>query len=133
MIDSHLISYRGPSFPLRAGSRGYFGLSQDITLINESIRQILGTPVGSRVMRRDFGSRIHELLFEPNDQVLQSLAIKYAYEDVIKWEKRIFINENEVDAEINSDFQSLRIIIPYRMRRIAVRNQADFVLNLEQR
>ena len=132
MIGNHLISYRGPSFPLRAGGRGYFELSEDLDLIKESIRQILGTRIGSRVMRRDFGSRIHELIFEPNDQALLSLAVRYSYEDIVKWEKRIVVNEEKVDASIDPENHSLQIVVPFRMRRINVRDTANFVLKLER-
>ena len=133
MLNNHLISYRGPSFPLRAGGKGYFALSDNSTLIKESIRQILGTRVGERAMRRDFGSRIHELVFEPDDQILLNLAVKYTYEDVIKWEKRILISEDEIEASIDPDNHSLSVIISYRIRRLSVKDKSTFVLRLERR
>lgn len=83
-------------------------------------------------MRRDFGSRIHELVFEPDDQILLNLAVKYAYEDIVKWEKRILISEDEIEASIDPDSHSLAIIIPYRIRRLSVKDKTTFVLKLER-
>ena len=38
--------------------------------LRQSVRDILSTPVGSRVMRRDYGSRLFELLDRPMNQEL---------------------------------------------------------------
>ena len=38
--------------------------------LRQSVRDILSTPVGSRVMRRDYGSRLFELLDRPMSQEL---------------------------------------------------------------
>jgi len=55
----------------------------------QSIRTILQTPLGTRTMRRDFGSLLVELLDQPADrlgQVRQFAAIATA---LAKWEPRL--------------------------------------------
>lgn len=49
--------------------------SEGIEHVKESIQQILGTPIGSRVMRRDFGSRLRQIVFEPNDSTIDTLDL----------------------------------------------------------
>ena len=60
----------------------------DIPLIEQSIITILNTPKGSRFFLPEFGSRLKELLFEPNDDVLQDLLRFFVFEALRDWEKR---------------------------------------------
>jgi len=57
--------------------------------IPSSIKRILRTPLGSRTMRPDFGSRLHELKDRPFNDEFKLKATKYTYEAIIKWEKRV--------------------------------------------
>ena len=60
----------------------------EIAHIKQSIANILSTPIGSRVMRRDYGSR----LFERIDQPINGDLIAEIYSDVVEalftWEPR---------------------------------------------
>lgn len=79
--------------------------------IRESIEQILGTSPGERVMLPEFGSRLRELLFEPNNDILKSLAKVYVADAIRRWEKRIIIKEVQVDND--PDEMLLNITISY--------------------
>src|SRR5690606_14576333 len=57
--------------------------------IEESIAIIIGTSPGERVMRPEFGCRIHELVFAPNDPSTYGLARRYILEALGMWEPRI--------------------------------------------
>jgi len=83
---------RGLSFPLRGNLQGSLQLSADIQNIEESIGLILGTKVGERVYRPNFGSRLSELAFAPmNTQTL--LLIRVYVEEALKmWEPRIVLD-----------------------------------------
>ncbi len=61
-------------------------------LIEQSIGRILGEQVGERFFGYDFGSRIDEILFEPNDEVLIDLLQMFVFEAVARWEKRVKID-----------------------------------------
>ena len=52
----------------------------DIEHLKQSIRDILSTPIGSRVMRRDYGSR----LFQRIDQPITGALIAEIYADVVE-------------------------------------------------
>lgn len=56
--------------------------------LRQSIKDILTTPLGSRVMRRDYGSRLYQLVDAPmNRQTLMNIYAATA-EALTKWEPR---------------------------------------------
>ena len=80
---------RGLKFPLTTDASGGVAISSHEENIEESIRIILGTAVGERVYRPDFGCRIHDLVFAPNNAHTHNLVTFYADEALRKWEPRI--------------------------------------------
>lgn len=57
--------------------------------LRQSIRDILSTPIGSRVMRRDYGSRLYLLVDAPiNRDTITDIYAETA-EAILKWESRI--------------------------------------------
>ena len=82
-------------------------MSTDRALITQSMNRILGEQRGSRYFGYDFGSRIDEILFEPNDEVLLDLLRMFVIEALSKWEKRAKIEtvgltqyHDRIDCEI---------------------------------
>ena len=64
----------------------------DLDHLRQSIRDILTTPIGSRVMRRDYGSRLFELVDAPlNRRTLTDLYAATA-EALATWEPRISVD-----------------------------------------
>lgn len=64
---------------------GQFNVSKSIDKINQSIYIILSTRIGTRFMLPKFGSKLHELLFEPNDFIFADLADLYIREALGVW------------------------------------------------
>lgn len=59
--------------------------------LRQSIRDILTTPIGSRVMRRTYGSRLFDLVDAPlNDQTIIEFFAATA-EALIRWEPRLIV------------------------------------------
>lgn len=56
--------------------------------LRQSIRDILTTPIGSRVMRRDYGSRIFELIDAPMNRTTLLDLYAATGEALEKWEPR---------------------------------------------
>jgi len=75
--------------------------------IEDSIKTILSTPVGSRFFLRSYGSRLQELLFEPNDDVLFSLLESFVFEAIEMWERRVQCVR--VDCERDADWVNCSI------------------------
>lgn len=63
-----------------------------LATIGESIIRILKTPLGSRVMRPEFGSELYTLRDRKFDEKFKALATKYIYEAINKNEPRINIS-----------------------------------------
>ena len=116
-----LVADYGMTFPQRLNGRGFIEFTDDIQLLVKcSIHQILGTKIGERVMLPDFGSRLHELQFEPIDDVTIALARVYTIEAIEKWEPRVELND--VNIIVNPDQGRVEI---YGSYVIANRNITD--------
>ncbi|GHU28678.1 baseplate assembly protein [Betaproteobacteria bacterium] len=57
--------------------------------IRQSVWKAVTTPIGSRVMRRDYGSLIPELIDAPINDRVRLLIMAATCTAVIKWESRI--------------------------------------------
>ncbi len=111
---------QGISFPFRFSSRGGNKIGVDQTKdeqhVIESIKQILGTRIGERVFRRAFGSRIHDLVFDPLDDITAALAIRALVEDILRWEPRVEINQGDVEIGVNTNTGTLTISLVIKFR-----------------
>jgi phage baseplate assembly protein W len=94
---------RGLGFPLRVNARGEIALVRGERDIEESIRVILGTKPGERVMRPEFGCRAHELLFEPRNASTETLMQQYVSDALRMWEPRISVQWVDVLIDENQD------------------------------
>lgn len=84
--------------------------------INDSIHLILETRIGERIMNPEFGSRLPELVFEPNDPILHRLLHLYTVEALNRWEKRIQITQVTLIDNFQDDRNGVGISISYRIR-----------------
>jgi len=60
--------------------------------LRQSIRDILTTPVGSRVMRREYGSFIPELIDQPLTKATRQRVMAATVMAVYRWEPRVRID-----------------------------------------
>jgi phage baseplate assembly protein W len=106
----------GWAFPVQVDERrGGIALSRQDQEIEEAIQFILSTPRGYRVMRPEFGCRIHELMFAPINADTATAAIHYVRDALGYWEPRIDV----LDVDILPDPAEpacLQILISYRLR-----------------
>lgn len=61
--------------------------------LRQSIRDILTTPIGSRVMRRDYGSRLYELVDAPMNRATLLDLYAATAEALATWEPRIAVQK----------------------------------------
>ncbi len=79
----------GFAFPLRYDSQGGHAMIGGTDIIEQSIRIILSTAPGERVMRPDFGCAVWDLVFAPvNTATLMQMA-DAVNEALLRWEPRI--------------------------------------------
>ena len=109
----------------------YIGMSRstgraltDAEHISQSLSDILRTPVGSRVMRRDYGSLLSSLIDQPQTPALELQIMAACYMAILKWEPRVrltgittarqFDGQMVVDVtgQITDTGESLSLTIP---------------------
>lgn len=66
--------------------------------IEQSIAQILTTPIGTRVMRRDFGSLLPELIDRPLNSETTLLIYAATATAIHKWEPRFRMSRAELQV-----------------------------------
>lgn len=82
--------------------------------VDESIRLILATARGERMMRPDFGCDLNRLTFAPNNVATSGLATLYVREALVTWEPRIELITVDANAD-PTDASRLLISIEYRI------------------
>lgn len=72
------------------GMSRYSGRSvEDMAHINQSVSDILRTPLGSRVMRRNYGSLLSALTDQPQNAALRLQIMAACYSAILRWEPRV--------------------------------------------
>lgn len=61
--------------------------------LRQSIRDILTTPIGSRVMRREYGSRLFQLVDAPMNRATLLNIYTAAIEAIERWEPRFRVSQ----------------------------------------
>lgn len=75
----------------------------DIDHIRQSITDILTTPVGSRVMRREYGSDIFTLLDAPINGATKMRLMAATVMAIINWEPRVKVTSMSPTITMNGE------------------------------
>jgi phage baseplate assembly protein W len=96
----------------------------EIEHIKQSLADLISTPIGSRIMRRDYGTQLANLIDQPTSEVLYLKCYSTIYLAVLRWEPRIeiskiFISSQEqgkqvldIEAVLTQSGQNLNMSIP---------------------
>lgn len=106
---------RGWAFPVDVGDDGRVPYAAEEQKIRASVLIILGTPLGSRVMRPDFGSRLTEVVFAPLTSATKARVASYATDALVRWEPRIDVVAVSVEED-RAEAGKLLVDIDYRVR-----------------
>lgn len=86
----------------------YLGMARDTGLaiedldhIRQSVSDILQTPIGSRVMRREYGSLLSELIDQPQNDALHLQIMAVCYTALLQWEPRVSLTSITFNADYN--------------------------------
>ena len=83
----------GLAFPLRTDATGRIALVSREQEIEESIRLILGTAIGERPMRPEFGCEIHDYIFDSADTETAAKVASAVRASLRRWEPRIEVRD----------------------------------------
>ena len=106
---------KGWAFPPGLDHRGQLALVGGEAEIEQAIRIILHTAPGQRVMRPEFGCRLQELVFAPNNSQTAGLAERYVREALGRWEPRIALERVNVTPDPENQARLL-ITVQYRIK-----------------
>lgn len=106
---------RGFSWPLEIDHTGSLRLTRGAEDLDRSIRVVLLTAPGERLMRPQFGCRIWDLLFEPVTANLLGLIAEAVRDALAQWEPRVEVEAVE-PVQDGDDPGLVRIRITYRVR-----------------
>ncbi len=106
---------QGLAFPLQVNPRGELALASGERDIEQAIYIVLSTMPGERVMRPEFGCRVHELVFAPHKAATEGLAALYVKEALDRWEPRIDVMAVDIETDPLHD-GALLINVKYRVR-----------------
>lgn len=90
---------RGIGFPPRVGEDGRVSWSEGADNVRESIRTILLTDPGERLMLPRFGGGLSRFLFEPNTVTTRRLIQEQIERALNRWEPRIELRSVNVVAD----------------------------------
>ena len=71
----------------------------DIDHIRQSIHDIVTTRIGTRCMRRDYGSIVPELIDQPTHRATQLRLMAATVIAVIRWEPRVLITKTQFSID----------------------------------
>ena len=94
-FDAHAY---GITLPIKRGNTGYF--EQAYTSFEQAkanLKNLLSTRKGERIMQPEFGTGLHELLFEPLNDNLEKRLTETITESVNFWLPYVTIDEIDVD------------------------------------
>ncbi|MEI9701502.1 MULTISPECIES: GPW/gp25 family protein [Enterobacter cloacae complex] len=91
----------------------YLGMSQnngqaitDTDHLRQSVRDILLTPQGSRIARREYGSLLSVLIDQPQNPALRLQIMSAVYMALSRWEPRLTLDS----ITINSRFDGSMVV-----------------------
>ena len=107
---------QGWAFPPHVDAQGSLALTNRYNELEQALRIILATAPGQRVMRPDFGCRLHELLFAPNNSQAAARAHRYVEEAIGRWEPRVRLLDLAVRPD-PEDGARLLVEVEYEVKR----------------
>ena len=114
---------RGFSIPFRIDpASGGVAWASDDEKLQENLIHILYTAVGERVMRRDYGGGIRQLVHDPNNDALRAIVQHQIARSITQWEPRVLLQEVTVTQEEGALMVRLRYTVrrTYQPRSLSV-------------
>ena len=97
----------GSPYPITRHPRGFFFSQKGIDQVRSDLLILLMTNPGERVMLPEYGTPLRELMFEPNDEIIQEQALEAIINSITAWEPRITVTDIEVLISPNRELLSM--------------------------
>ena len=116
-MNSKTRSYLGTgwAWPVSIDSQGGIELVHEEEDISQAILNILQTSPGERVMRPEYGCRVHDLIFAPINARTFGRIERYIREGLGRWEPRAEVTDVDITVDSGNDAR-LMIHIRYQIK-----------------
>jgi phage baseplate assembly protein W len=115
----------GWPFPIKPDPAGRLGYVGGEANVEQSLRILLQTSLGERVMRADLGCEAPRLVFAPGSQQFLSLLETTVREAVRDWEPRVDLRDVRAETD-PTDETSVTVSIAYTIRQTNTRKNLVF-------
>jgi|TARA_R100000482_G_C5119735_1_gene145030 hypothetical protein len=107
----------GVAFPVVEGLGGFFTRSEGAETIMSSLKQLLLTNKGERVMRAEFGTNLRKAVFEPFDNELKMSLERDITRAISEYEPRIDLNNLIVSwDEASPGYNQIYVRLTYNIK-----------------
>jgi phage baseplate assembly protein W len=120
----------GLGFPPRVGADGRLAWSEGEENVRESIRIVLMTEPGERLMSEEFGCGLRRFLFEPNTVTTRTLIGERIENALARWEPRVAVEEVRVEPDAH-DQRLVGVQILFRLVATQAPGRVELTLQLE--
>jgi phage baseplate assembly protein W len=121
---------QGLGFPPRVGADGRLVWSGGEENVRESLRLILLTEPGERLMREEFGCGLRRFLFEPNTVTTRQLIRDRVTQAINRWEPRVALESVDVEADVQNP-RLVAITLLFRLVTTQELGRMNVALQLE--
>ena len=88
----------GITLPIQRGNDGYFRQSfRTFDQISSNLKNLLLTKKGERILQPDFGSGLHDLLFQPATEKFEENLESTINESIAKWLPYVIVEDVSID------------------------------------
>lgn len=116
----------GYPFTILSGN-GRVRISEERENIRESVRIILSTEPGERILHPDFGTKLHQFIFEVIDAQTEEMIRREIRHSLRLWEKRVCDVEVETDR-MTGEQGVLRVEVSYSIVGSGEKERVEIVL-----
>lgn len=121
----------GPILPRDSGfpnaSQWEFNTNYDLYVLESSVKMLLLTAKGDRIMEPTYGTNIRKLLFEANIRDIQSLIQEEVITAFALWEPRVALRSLSIDSDPNNRMVSLNLVLVSRLNKQPFETSVAFV------
>ena len=106
----------GITLPIQRGKDGYFAQSfRTFDQVRSNLKNLLLTKKGERILQPEFGSGLHDLLFNPATEKFEEDLETTINESVAKWLPYIIVEDINVDiSKEQTDNNQAKVYLKFR-------------------
>jgi phage baseplate assembly protein W len=135
MIDDPVLTRvygRGWAFPPAFSLDAGVVMSEGIQDVRESLRVLLSTEPGERIMLEEYGCALHDVMFRNIDSELPGDIETRIVDAVLRYESRASLTHIRV-AQSEGNRSAVDVEVTYRLRGSEIQQSVSGTLDLKQR